>query len=465
MNPRVRFAPSPTGKLHLGGARTALSNYLFTKNLKGEFLVRIEDTDLDRSKQEHTDQICESLKWLGLTWDEELVFQSERKEKYQDTLKILLNSGLAYQCFSSKEELDTIREKTGSFHYSGIWRDRPISDTEAELKKGRPFTVRLKTPVDGETSFEDLIYGHISVANSELDDFIIVRSDGSPVYNFTNVIDDHEMRITHVIRGEDHISNTPKQILIYKALGLAVPEFAHLPMILGQDKKRLSKRHGATGVQSYRDKGYQPEALLNYLALLGWNPGTAEEIMSLDLLVEKFDVSQVQKKAAVFDEKKLGWISGQHLSKQSDSDILIQIREIKHDWGELRQDTFCEKVIELMKPRCRSLKDLIEFSQYFFTDPLNFNEQDVKKTWKNDSHSIVQDAMLIMGNISVWNTSMLEQVMKEYMDTNGLGFGKVMKPIRLALCGHINGPSLNDIMELIGKESTIRRLEHVQKIF
>ena len=465
MKPRVRFAPSPTGQLHLGGARTALSNYLFTKNLKGEFLVRIEDTDLDRSKKEHTDQICESLKWLGLTWDEELVFQSKRTEKYQDTLNILLDSGIAYQCFASKEELDTIRKETDSFHYPGIWRDRSASDRQAELKKGMPFTVRLKTPVDGETSFEDLIYGHISVANSELDDFIIVRSDGNPVYNFTNVIDDEEMRITHVIRGEDHISNTPKQILIYQALNLKVPEFAHLPMILGQDKKRLSKRHGATGVQSYRDEGYQPEALLNYLALLGWNPGTEEEIMSLDVLVEKFDVSQVQKKAAVFDDKKLGWISGQHLSKQSDNDILIQIRGIKGDWGTLKQDTFCQKVVGLMKPRCRSLKDLIEFSEYFFTDPLNFNQQDVKKTWKNDSPGIVQDVLLVMGKVSAWNTPLLEQAMKEYMDMKGFGFGKVMKPIRLALCGHVNGPSLFEIMELIGKESTIKRLEHVQKIF
>ena len=296
MKPRLRFAPSPTGQLHLGGARTALSNYLYAKKNGGQFLVRIEDTDIERSKKEHIDQICNSLQWLGLNWDEELIYQSKRREYYSNSLEDLLSSGKAYRCFASKEELDQIRKETGSYHYNGLWRNKSDDDINRELEKKTPFTIRIKSPNQGHTVFDDMIYGSISISNAEIDDFIISRSDGSPVYNFTNVIDDQSMKITHVVRGEDHISNTPKQILIYKAFNWEPPIFAHLPMILGEDKKRLSKRHGATGVQSYRDEGFQPEALLNYLALLGWNPGTEEEIMDLEQLVSKFDISRVQKK-------------------------------------------------------------------------------------------------------------------------------------------------------------------------
>ena len=366
---RVRFAPSPTGKLHLGGARTSLSNYLYAKKNGGQFLVRIEATDLDRSKKEHIDQICDSLQGLGLNWDEEMVYQSKRGESYNNSLEDLLSSGKAYRCFASKEELDQIRKETLSYHYSGLWRNKSDNDINIELEKKTPFTIRLRSPNDGHTVFNDMIYGNISISNSEIDDFIIARSAGSPVYNFTNVIDDQNMKITHVVRGEDHISNTPKQILIYKAFSWEPPIFAHLPMILGEDKKRLSKRHGATGVQSYRDEGFQPESLLNYLALLGWNPGTEEEIMGLDQLVSKFDISKVQKKAAVFDQKKLNWISSQHLALQNDQDILDRIRLISTEWGIKEDNSFCLYVINIMKTRSRSLVDLIEQAGYFFNDP------------------------------------------------------------------------------------------------
>ena len=343
MKPRVRFAPSPTGQLHLGGARTALSNYLFTKNQGGKFLVRIEDTDLERSKKEYTDQICQSLDWLGLKWDEELVYQSSNTSVYKSYLDALLKNNKAYMCFASKKELDEIRKESNSFHYPGIWRDRDVGDINNEIKKGSPFTVRLKTPQDGKTSFEDLIYGNISVENNEIDDFIIARSDGSPVYNLTNVVDDSLMEITHVIRGEDHVSNTPKQILIYNALGFEVPTFAHLPMILGEDKKRLSKRHGATGVNEYESMGYQPDALLNYLALLGWNPGTKEEIFDLDSLVKNFDISKVQKKSATYDQKKFNWISSQHLMKEDSDIVLKKLMSIDPEWGESKRQDYLIK--------------------------------------------------------------------------------------------------------------------------
>ncbi len=465
MNPRVRFAPSPTGQLHLGGARTALSNFLFAKNQGGQFLVRIEDTDIERSKQEHTDQICESLSWLGLNWDDELVYQSSRTDAYKESLAALLDSGKAYRCFASKKELEKIREETGSYQYTGLWRDKDKLEIEKELGKGTPYTIRLRTPDTDNTWFKDIIYSEISVSNAEIDDFIVARSDGSPVYNFTNVVDDHGMGITHVIRGDDHISNTPKQILIYQALGWDTPEFAHLPMILGQDKKRLSKRHGATGVQIYRDEGYQPDALLNYLALLGWNPGTEEEIMTLEDLVNKFDLSQVQKKGAVFDQKKLNWISGQHLSMQDNRDILFQARAINPDWGMTKPDDFCLLVAELMKYRSKSLVALMDQSGYFFNDPSEFDEIDVRKTWNHDTPGIIESVISILDSISIGKAEELETSFKDYMETNDLGFGKVMKPVRLALCGNVNGPSLFEIMVLLGKEITLGRLRRALNKF
>ena len=460
MNPRVRFAPSPTGNLHIGGARTALFNYLFAKHNNGQFLVRIEDTDLERSKQEYTDQICESMIWLGLDWEEELVYQSKRTQSYEKAIEQLLSNGSAYKCFSTKEEIEKHRSETGSFSYPGFWRDRDQADIDKALELKSPFTIRLKIPNEENTSYHDMIYGEIAIENSELDDFIIARSDGSPVYNLTNVVDDSDMGITHVIRGEDHISNTPKQILMYKALRLKVPKFAHLPMILGQDKKRLSKRHGATGVQTYRDDGFQPEALLNYLSLLGWNPGTEEEIMPFDEIIQKFDLTMVHKKSAVFDEKKLNWISGQHLSQQSNHTIFSNIKVINANWGKSESQDFCLGVIELMKSRSKSLVELIEQSDYYFNDPIDFDEKSVRKTWKNETGIIVETVQSILEKHENWTTESLEETLKTFMAENDLGFGKVMKPIRLALCGTVNGPSLFSIMSLIGQDTCLRRISH-----
>ncbi|SVB14382.1 uncharacterized protein METZ01_LOCUS167236, partial [marine metagenome] len=313
-NPRVRFAPSPTGQLHLGGARTALFNWLFARSYKGQFLLRIEDTDKVRSRQEFVDQICESLIWIGCRWDEGLIFQSQRNELYESELQVLLKSGNAYRCFCDKEELANIRRKREQaglgYSYPGTCRTFNTNEIKVKLGNNTPNVIRIKIP-EGETKFVDSIYGDISVNNNELDDFIVSRTDGSPTYNFTVVADDNDMRITHVIRGEDHISNTPKQIILYEALGYDIPQFAHLPMILGEDKKRLSKRHGATGVQEFRDKGFLNSALVNYLALLGWNPGTEQELFSLEELTRKFSIDRVHKKGAVWDNQKLEWINQQ----------------------------------------------------------------------------------------------------------------------------------------------------------
>ena len=460
MKPRVRFAPSPTGQLHLGGARTALSNYLFTKNQGGKFLVRIEDTDLERSKKEYTDQICQSLDWLGLKWDEELVYQSSNTSVYKSYIDALLKNNKAYMCFASKGELDEIRKESNSFHYPGIWRDRDVGDINNEIKKGSPFTVRLKTPQDGKTSFEDLIYGNISVENNEIDDFIIARSDGSPVYNLTNVVDDSLMEITHVIRGEDHVSNTPKQILIYNALGFEVPTFAHLPMILGEDKKRLSKRHGATGVNEYESMGYQPDALLNYLVLLGWNPGTDEEIFDLGSLVKNFDIRKVQKKSATYDQKKFNWISSQHLMKEDSEKVLNRLASIDPEWGEYKSQDYLLKVIDLIKPRSNSLTDLIDQSQYFFSSPKNFDSTQLKKVWKQDTSEKIIELKNVLNSINSWAANELESNFKSFTDQRGIGIGKVMQPMRFLICGSLQGPSLFDLMELIGKEESLKRINY-----
>ena len=457
-NVRVRFAPSPTGELHLGSARTALFNYLFAKNNQGKFILRIEDTDTERSKKEHIDQAINSLKWLGFEPDEEIVFQSHRSKIYKKYLNHLLTSGKAYRCFASKQELQLMREKTNSFQYNGLWRNRSDKEIKAHLDSGSPFTIRLKTPSDGYVAFNDLIYGEIKVANSEIDDFIITRSDGSPVYNFTNVIDDQEMSISHVIRGEDHISNTPKQLHIYQALGFDYPSFAHLPMILGEDKKKLSKRHGAESVESYRDKGFQSAPLINYLALLGWNPGTNEEIMDLTQLVSKYDLRKVQKKSAVFDSKKFSWVSSQHLFKQDPNSIFKVIRKLDSNWGVNKEDNFCLKVIELMKPRSDSIQEMMIKSHFFYDIPNRYESNDHKKVWKDNTEAILKDIILLFESSEIQKSQNLEKLFKSFIQTSGFGFGQVMKPMRLALCGSLTGPSLFELMELLGIEESLKRI-------
>jgi glutamyl-tRNA synthetase len=466
MKPIVRFAPSPTGELHIGGARVALFNYLFAKKYNGRFLLRIEDTDLQRSKNKYKNQICDSLKWLGLKWDKDIFIQTKNITRHRSTIDQLLLSGKAYKCFATKEELDLIRKQTDSYSYPGIWRDRSQKDILDEENKFTPFSVRLKTPQKGETSFLDKVYGKITVKNSEIDDFILARSDPkrSPVYNLVVTVDDHDMNITHVIRGEDHISNTIKQILLFKSLGWSVPQYVHLPMILGSNKERLSKRHGATGVQSYQKMGYQPEGLLNYLALLGWSPGTEEEIMKSDRLIQKFDLNQIQKKGAIFDEKKLNWISGQHLSNQSAKQIFDDIKEIDTEWGEGYNDKYILSVIDLLKSRMNSIIQLIDSSSYFFIDIATYDKSLIKKIWKKDTSSLIDSYMKMIVIAEEWKSSNLEQITISYMKQNDIGFGKLMKPVRFILCGVVNGPPLFDIIELLTKNVFIKKVENALKL-
>ena len=461
MNSRVRFAPSPTGQLHLGGARTALFNYLFARQLKGQFLLRIEDTDRERSKREYVEQILDSLSWLGMDWDDEPIFQSSRSDRYSEIVERLLVNGDAYRCFATEEELNKIRKETGTYLYPGLWRNRSGNEVQSRMDAGESFTIRLRTPRENTTSFFDQIYNKIETPNAEIDDFVIARSYGSPVYNLVVVVDDHDMGITHVIRGEDHVSNTPKQIIMYQTLGWNLPKFAHLPMILGADKKRLSKRHGAVGVQAFRDQGYLPEAIINYLALLGWNPGTDEEVFTREQLVEIFSLDQVNKKGAVFDYKKLNWISGQHLMIKSNEDILDTFREMNPEWGKTESDVYVLRVIEQLKVRSKSLIQLTEQSRYFFKDPESYDENAKKKSWKEDTRELLDSYFTDISKLGDWNRNSLESSLKTVADIAGVGVGKIIHPVRLALSGVSHGPSLFVMMELLGKERCLRRIKTV----
>ena len=464
MNPVVRFAPSPTGKLHIGGVRTALFNYLFAKRHNGKFLVRIEDTDKERSKAEYTAQILESLKWLGLDYDEEPIAQSSRGKRYNEVIESLLKSGKAYRCFATNDELQALRDNDKIFLYPGIWRDRKKEDIDKKLKDNVPFTIRLRVPEEGVVSFKDEVYGTITTKISELDDFIIARSDGSPTYNLTVVVDDNDMNISHVIRGEDHISNTPKQILIYNALGWDLPLFGHLPMILGSDGKRLSKRHGAVGTQTFKDMGYLPESLINYLALLGWNPGNNDEIFDINYLINNFSIQNVNKKSAVFDMTKLDWVSSQKILAKKSSELLELINDFDSSWSsENRNNDFLVKVIEIIKDRLKTLSDVKDHS-YFFKDPTGFDEDALKKCWKEPTSAIMDQFLSKLKKLDGWNVKIIDDLIRQCVEELSIGMGKLMQPLRLALAGALVGPSMPDLMDILGKEVCIKRLENILEL-
>ena len=464
--PIVRFAPSPTGYLHIGGARTALFNWLYAKKNNGTFLLRIEDTDTERSEQKYVDQISDALQWLGLSWDNDVVYQSSSIERHQSVVNSMIENGTAYRCFLTKEELDSLREKSEQnkevFRVPKTYRDYTESQQQDLVDQGKPFTVRLKIP-DGVTEFDDLVYGNIKVNNSDLDDFIIARSDGTPTYNFVVTIDDSDMNITHVIRGDDHLANTPKQILVYKALGLNVPTFAHLPMILGSDKKRLSKRHAATNVQEYRDKGYTSEAVLNYLSLLGWNPDSEQEIFNLDDLIDSFNLEQVQKKPATFDEKKLLWVSGQHMANISIDIIISELEKLNPNWGEGQSNQYKNDVLSLTKDRSKTLTDLMEISDTFFIDHVVYDMGIKDKIWNEVSSQIIDDLLSAINIEDNFDKQTLESIFENLMNQHDLSLGKLMQPVRFALSGLTYGPGIFDTMLLLGKDTCVKRLSESMK--
>lgn len=465
---RVRFAPSPTGYLHIGGARTALFNFLYARKTGGQFLLRIEDTDLVRSSPEMTGNILDSLRWLGLSWEGEPVHQSERRLQHEAACRDLLHRGLAYPCFCDPEELKKKKENApqngADYRYDRTCLGVSSGEAEKRMRQGTPYAVRFKVP-DGKTVFRDHVRGEVSFDNAEIDDFVLLRSDGSPVYQVAVVADDHAMGITCVIRGDDHLSNTPKQILLYRALGWPEPEFAHVPMILGPDKKRLSKRHGATSVEEYRRQGILPEALRNFLALLGWSPGGDREILSLDEMIEAFSLSEVSKKSAVFDETKLAWMNQQYLQNLSDEALIERVLPFlpaaeAPDPESEEGKGLLSGFVRLMRPRVQRLSEFHGQGLYFFNDPADYDSEAVRKHWADASAAeILHEMAAKLGGISPWNAAEIEKSVRGMADRMTLKAGQVIHPVRLALTGSGASPGLFELMEVLGRVTVLRRLK------
>ncbi|MDY0191828.1 MAG: glutamate--tRNA ligase [Desulfuromonas sp.] len=452
---RVRFAPSPTGYLHIGGARTALFNYLLAKKEQGTFILRIEDTDVERSTQESTDAILQAMDWLGLSYDEGPFYQSQRFELYQQKVQQLLDEGKAYKCYCSAEELaakrDAALKRGDKPQYDGTCRDA------AARSDDQPYVVRFKSAQEGITSFNDLIKGTISFNNQELDDMIIQRSDGTPTYNFVVVIDDAEMGLTTIVRGDDHVNNTPRQILIYKALGYAIPAFAHVPMILGADKKRLSKRHGATSVMAYRDMGYLPEALVNYLVRLGWSYGD-EEIFSMQDLIEKFSLENVGKSAGVFNPEKLLWLNEHYIKTGEPQRLATLLREyLANDGISVPADIDLVEVVKTLQDRSKTMLEMAEKAAFYCSDTLVYDEKAQKKFITQDQQQIFELLVAQLQSCEFTHAG-VEAAFAQVLEQTGLKFGKVGQPTRVALSGGTSAPGIFEVMLVLGRERCISRL-------
>lgn len=466
-NIRVRFAPSPTGYLHIGGARTAIFNWLFARKNHGKFLLRIEDTDFARSNEDMVAAIYDGLKWLGLTWDEDPVFQSSRLDLYRNACEKLVQSGKAYYCFCSQQRIEALRAvnrtKRAAYFYDGHCRNLSNHETQTLLKSNVPKVIRFSVE-PGNTTFADLIHGSLTFDNQEIDDFVILRSDNIPTYHLAVVVDDYDMKISHVIRGDDHLTNTPKQILLYRAFGWELPKFAHVPLILGSDKKRLSKRHGAASVSEYRDAGYLPESFFNFLALLGWSPGDDKEILSRRELASDFEIQNINKNSAIFDETKLGWMNGQYISNMSDEELYEKVQPIlkEHQFFEIEKfgADYIKKTINLLKTRVRKIAEFLEYGLYFFKDPDSFDEVAVTKYWKGEN--LVDWLNLsseVLSQIQNFTEEDIERAIRKLAEDLNISAAKLIHAIRLALTGFAVSPGLFELMAVLGKEVTIRRIK------
>ncbi len=458
---RLRFAPSPTGYLHVGGARTALYNYLLARKKNGIFLLRIEDTDVQRSSQEMVDVILNSLKWLGLNWDEGPFYQSQRFDLYRKAGFDLLEKGKAYRCFCTPDEINIRREaglkEKGMWKYERICYQLTPDEIKAKLNSGAHFAIRFLVP-PGRTAFQDLVHGEIELDHNQVDDFVLLRSDSFPTYHLSVVVDDIDMRITHVIRGDDHISNTPKQILLYEAFGKKTPHFAHLPLILGPDKKRLSKRHGSVAVEEYRNQGILPEALENFLALLGWNPGDEREVMNLEELTRDFDLDRVNSSNAVFDFKKLQWMNSKYLSMVPLSRIIELLHPfLKHP--EWETDPDFEKRVDLMRTRAQSLLEIEDLLLPFYRNDFSYDAGGLTKVRKDTKViTLLSELISVLEKPEPWNHQVLEASFRSFAEANGIKSAVIIHPVRLAISGKTGGPGLFELMEVMGKQNTIDRL-------
>ena len=474
MTVRVRFAPSPTGYLHVGGARTALFNWLFARREGGVFILRIEDTDRERSSEAHTAAILEGMSWLGLDWDEGPVFQSEGVERHRADALRLLAEGKAYRDFSDPAELKEEAARRGIGHPSALARARADAlapgEAAARAAAGEPFAVRLRVP-PGQTRWDDLVHGPMSFENEDLDDQIILRGDGTPIYSLAVVSDDAHMQITHVIRGDDHLSNTPRQLLLYRALGLPEPRFGHVPMILGPDGKRLSKRHGATAVGDYRHMGILPDAMVNFLALLGWSPGEDQEVMARDQLVAHFSLDRVLKKSSVFDVKKLEWLNGQHISRIPGEVLVDTIRDLLAGEGPSGADGGGEApegellaLAELLKVRARTLDDLARQVMAYRAHPPAWDPEAVGKHWSDRAATReLLEGLRRELSASEWTEGALEELIRAFAAGRGMGAGKVIHPLRLAVTGQGVSPGIFEVLVALGRERVLARLEAAEE--
>ncbi len=454
---RTRFAPSPTGYLHVGGARTALFSWLFARKHGGTFILRIEDTDVERSTKESMDAILQGMEWLHLDYDEGPYYQSHRFDRYRDVIQQLLDSGHAYKCYCTKERLEALRteqqKQKQKPRYDGHCRD--LSPRESN----EPYVIRFRNPKEGMVTFEDMIRGTITISNNELDDLIIARTDGTPTYNLTVVVDDWDMKITHVIRGDDHINNTPRQINILKALGAELPQYGHVPMILGPDGKRLSKRHGAVSVLQYCQEGYLPEALVNYLVRLGWSYGD-QEIFSRDEMIQYFDVNAISRSPAAFNPSKLIWLN-QHYMKTL-SPILVaeplgdQLKKLGVDY---HQGPSLEQVVALQAERTKTLEEMAERSIYFYQDVTGYDEKAARKHLTPDIAAALKITHDRIAALTNWDKEAIHQVIINVAEESGLKLGKLAQPIRVAVTGNTVSPPIDATLFLIGQQQVVDRLK------
>lgn len=464
MPPRVRFAPSPTGYLHVGGARTALFNWLYARHTGGTFVLRIEDTDRDRSSDAHTQVILDGMRWLGIPWDEGPYFQGAEGRRHRADAERLLAEGKAYRCFCSREELDAQRATAAgghAFRYDRRCHRLPARDVAARVDAGASFVIRFLMP-DGEIAWDDAVHGRISFQGQDLDDLVILRTDGTPIYNLAVVSDDIAMRITHVIRGDDHISNTPKQVALYRALGAPEPVFAHVPMILGADGKKLSKRHGATAVGDYQDQGILPAAMRNFLALLGWSPGEDLEILAEPELVRRFTLEGIQKKPAVFDTAKLEWMNGQYLSALPAAELLEPVRRQLGILGVADEGRDLAPIIDAVKARSRTVLQVAEQVAVRLRGPAGRDDKAVKLVEKlGDAYgrnlAVMREALAALP-AAAWTSEALLQCLKDAAEAHHLRLGDALQPIRVALTGSTVSEPVNDLLAAVGREASLARL-------
>jgi glutamyl-tRNA synthetase len=462
---RTRFAPSPTGYLHIGGARTALYAWLYAHKHQGHFILRIEDTDLERSTQEAVDAIIEGMDWLGLHYDEGPFFQMQRMDRYREVLEQLLRENKAYRCYCSKERLEQLRETQQANkekpRYDGFCRDKNLH------RPDQAHVIRFRNPQEGEVSWDDQVRGLVTFKNSELDDLIIARSDGTPTYNFTVVVDDWDMKISHVIRGDDHVNNTPRQINILKALNAPLPIYAHLPMILGSDGKRLSKRHGAVSVMQYKEEGYLPEALMNYLVRLGWSYGD-QEIFSRDEMIQYFELKGLSKSPAAFNPEKLIWLNHQYLKTMDAEKVAKALQWYLEKLNvDLKKGPALEEIVIAQRERCKTLVEMAEKSSFLFEDRVQYEGDAVSKHITADVLPALEKILERLSQISNWTAEAIHQQIQEVTTELDIKLGKVAQPLRIAMTGNTVSPPIDITLQLLGKAKVLHRLqaglEHFKK--